>query len=166
MRLDFQVFRPEGLVTARGMERLRFALRLQVLDTHYHELGGLYDRLREARRITAKGGHLCLEVPHPDGLPARVFGARWSQIDAPRHLSYFTRATLADMLQRCGYRLVHTETFQIPLLLGFSVMQAFGATRMGRMGLFDGILAGLASLPFLLAYPVMDEFMYAVAEAE
>ena len=25
VRLDFQVFRPEGLVTARGMERLRFA---------------------------------------------------------------------------------------------------------------------------------------------
>jgi hypothetical protein len=33
------------------LERLRFALRLQALDVHYHELGGLYDRLREARRV-------------------------------------------------------------------------------------------------------------------
>ncbi len=35
----------------RELERLRFALRLQALDVHYHELGGLYDRLREARRV-------------------------------------------------------------------------------------------------------------------
>jgi proteasome accessory factor A len=33
------------------LERLRFAVRLQALDVHYHELGGLYDRLREARRV-------------------------------------------------------------------------------------------------------------------
>jgi hypothetical protein len=33
------------------LERLRFAVRLQALDVHYHELGGLYDRLREDRRV-------------------------------------------------------------------------------------------------------------------
>jgi hypothetical protein len=34
-----------------GLERLRFAVRLQALDMHYHELGGLYDRLRQAGRL-------------------------------------------------------------------------------------------------------------------
>jgi proteasome accessory factor A len=33
------------------LERLRFAVRLQALDVHYHELGGLYDRLRQAGRL-------------------------------------------------------------------------------------------------------------------
>jgi ubiquinone/menaquinone biosynthesis C-methylase UbiE len=122
--------------------------------------------LSEARRITKQGGHVAVEIPFIEGLPARLFGSRWSQVDAPRHLSYFTRATLGEMLKRCGYRLVHTETFQIPLIIGFSVLQACGATRMGRIGLLEGILAGLGALPFLLAYPLMDEFMFAVAEAE
>jgi SAM-dependent methyltransferase len=122
--------------------------------------------LTEARRITRKGGHLAVEVPYIEGLPARMFGSRWSQVDAPRHLSYFTRAALAEMLKRCGYKLVHTETFQMPVLLGVSVLQALGARNVGRMGFVEGTLALFASLPFLLAYPVMDEFLFAVAEAE
>lgn len=40
-----------GADNERGLERLRLAVRLQALDVHYHELGGLYDRLREARRV-------------------------------------------------------------------------------------------------------------------
>ena len=121
--------------------------------------------LTEARRITVKGGHLGVEIPHIQGLPAKLFGTRWSQVDAPRHLSYFTRDTLAEQLKRCGYRLIYTETFQIPLLIGLSVLQAFGATRVGRLGLVESSLAAVAALPFLLAYPLMDEFMFAVAEA-
>jgi hypothetical protein len=43
----------DALAEARkaGLERLRFAVRLQALDFHYHELGGLYDRLRAAGRV-------------------------------------------------------------------------------------------------------------------
>jgi proteasome accessory factor A len=40
-----------GLGRDRALERLRFAVRLQALDVHYHELGGLYDRLRDSRRV-------------------------------------------------------------------------------------------------------------------
>jgi hypothetical protein len=40
-----------GVDQPRELERLRFAVRLQALDMHYHELGGLYDRLCEARRV-------------------------------------------------------------------------------------------------------------------
>jgi hypothetical protein len=43
----------DALVQARkvGLERLRFAVRLQALDVNYHELGGLYDRLHSAGRV-------------------------------------------------------------------------------------------------------------------
>ena len=122
--------------------------------------------LTEARRITKPGGHVAIEIPFVESVPARLFGSRWSQIDAPRHLNYFTRDTLALLLQKTGYRLVHTQTFQVPFNLGMSVLQAFGATRIGRLGLLESGLAVLSSLPFLLAYPWMDEFMFAVARAE
>jgi hypothetical protein len=40
-----------GMVRTEEVERLLFAVRLQALDIHYHELGGLYDRLRAAGRM-------------------------------------------------------------------------------------------------------------------
>jgi hypothetical protein len=33
--------------------------------------------LMEARRITKKGGHVGIEIPFIEGLPARMFGSRW-----------------------------------------------------------------------------------------
>lgn len=40
-----------GLSRAGAHERLLFATRLQALDLAYHELGGLFDRLRDAGRM-------------------------------------------------------------------------------------------------------------------
>ena len=40
-----------NLYEASECDRLRFAVRLQALDIHYHELGGLYDRLHAAGRM-------------------------------------------------------------------------------------------------------------------
>lgn len=122
--------------------------------------------LAEARRITKPGGHIWIEVPRTDCLAARVFGSRWSQVDAPRHLIHFTRETLSAMLERSGYKVIHAGTFQIPLLIGMSVLQAFGATRVGNLGLVDSALVFLSALPLQLAYPWLDEFMCVCARAE
>jgi ubiquinone/menaquinone biosynthesis C-methylase UbiE len=122
--------------------------------------------LAEAHRITKKGGHVWVEVPLVDSLPSRIFKSRWSQVDAPRHLVHFTRETLTKMLESSGYKVERIGTFQIPLLIGLSVLQSLGATRVGSLGAIDGILTGAFALPFALAYPWMDEFMYAVARAE
>jgi proteasome accessory factor A len=46
-----QALAKPGIAGARQLDRLRFAVRLQALDINYHQLGGLYDRLRDARRI-------------------------------------------------------------------------------------------------------------------
>ncbi|HVZ32863.1 MAG TPA: class I SAM-dependent methyltransferase [Polyangiaceae bacterium] len=122
--------------------------------------------LAEARRVTKKGGHLAVEVPFIEGLPAKLFGPYWSQVDAPRHLLHFTRATLEELLSRSGFRLIHTETFQVPMLVGMSVVQALGHRRVGRMGLLERVMISAASLPFFLLYPWLDEFIFAVAEAQ
>jgi SAM-dependent methyltransferase len=121
--------------------------------------------LAEARRITRPGGHLWIEVPRTDSVPARLFGARWSQVDAPRHLVHFTQNTLSAMLERSGYEVVHVGSFQIPLLIGMSVLQALGATRVGNLGVVDSALMFLSALPLQLAYPWLDEFMCVCARA-
>jgi ubiquinone/menaquinone biosynthesis C-methylase UbiE len=121
--------------------------------------------LAEARRITVRGGYLAIEIPCVESIPARLFGSRWSQIDAPRHLIHFTRKTLTAMLERTGFELVSTETFQIPYVIGLSVLQAFGHRGLGRLNFWDRTLAMLATLPFLPFVPFLDEFRFAVARA-
>jgi ubiquinone/menaquinone biosynthesis C-methylase UbiE len=122
--------------------------------------------LQEARRITATGGHVVIEIPYIEGLPAKLFGSRWSQVDAPRHLVHFTRATLKEMLSRSGYELVNLQTFQIPYVIGFSALQALGHRKLGAMGFWGRTLVMLASLPFVPVFPVLDEFIFAVGRAK
>jgi SAM-dependent methyltransferase len=121
--------------------------------------------LAEARRITKPGGHISIEVPFTDGLAARIFGTRWTQLDPPRHLMHFTKHTLGDMLARSGYEVVDISTFQFPLMIGFSAVQWLGVKPVGGPNPFELGLALLASLPFYLAYPWMDEFMHVTARA-
>jgi proteasome accessory factor A len=64
-----------GVAGARQLERLRFAVRLQALDVNYHQLGGLYDRLRDARRVehvvvTAADVDRATREPPPGGRAA------------------------------------------------------------------------------------------------
>jgi SAM-dependent methyltransferase len=42
-------------------------------------------------------------------LNARVQKARWRLIHPPTHLQYFTRDSLGQLLDRCGFRVVHVE---------------------------------------------------------
>jgi ubiquinone/menaquinone biosynthesis C-methylase UbiE len=121
--------------------------------------------LEEARRITKPGGYVSIEVPLSDCLPARIFGARWTQFDAPRHLMHFSKKTLADMLQRSGYEVVHVETFQIPPMIGFSVMHCLGFRMLGGPNIWQAGLGVLFAAPFYLAYPWLDEFMHVMARA-
>ncbi|HKU39819.1 MAG TPA: class I SAM-dependent methyltransferase [Polyangiales bacterium] len=121
--------------------------------------------LREARRITRPGGYLTIEVPCVESLPARMFGSCWSQVDSPRHLIHFTEKTLTEMLRREGWELVHTQTFGIPYVIGFSVLQALGFRHLGRLTAWERALAMLVSLPFILIAPLVDEFRFAVARA-
>jgi ubiquinone/menaquinone biosynthesis C-methylase UbiE len=121
--------------------------------------------LREARRITADDGYITIEVPCVESLPARLFGSCWSQVDAPRHLIHFTEKTLTEMLRRTGWELVHTETFGIPYVIGFSVLQALGFKHLGRLTVWERTLAMLVSLPFILVFPFVNEFRFAVARA-
>ncbi len=48
----------------------------------------------------APGGIIVIAAPNPDSLQLRLFGSRWTHVDAPRHLQLIPLALLAqDMLQ-------------------------------------------------------------------
>lgn len=67
--------------------------------------------LEAAARALAPGGVLVLAAPNPDALQRRVFGARWTHIDAPRHLFLLPLPTLIGLCMRLGLEpLLQTTT--------------------------------------------------------
>jgi len=58
--------------------------------------------LRRLLRWLAPGGLLIVEVPNAGGLGARLFGASWSAVELPRHLSHFTPGTLTRAVEQAG----------------------------------------------------------------
>jgi 2-polyprenyl-3-methyl-5-hydroxy-6-metoxy-1,4-benzoquinol methylase len=59
--------------------------------------------LAECWRILRPGGHLLIRVPSLDSLDARLFGPYWSGLDAPRHLTVFSRKTVKRLLSISGF---------------------------------------------------------------
>lgn len=119
-----------------------------------------------ARRIIKPGGHLAIEIPHIEGLPARIFRSRWGMLDIPRHLIFYSPETLSKLLERCGFRLVHVQTFGLPFSIGASFALALGNKRLGRMNTLESLFVGLTGGLFIPFFPFMHEFMFAVARAE
>ena len=60
--------------------------------------------LREVRRVLKDDGCLFLAVPTIDSPAARLFKGYSAYVDVPRHLYFFTAATLTRMLERAGFR--------------------------------------------------------------
>jgi SAM-dependent methyltransferase len=120
----------------------------------------------EARRISRKGAHLVVEVPYASGFPARLFGSCWSQLDVPRHVAFYTPQTLGAMLGRCGYRVIHAETFGAPFSAAVSVLQALGRTQLGQLRAIDVLMLFAVGMPLLPFFPWLHEFMFVIAQAE
>jgi SAM-dependent methyltransferase len=124
------------------------------------------DVLREARRVVRTGGHIAIEIPYIDGLPGRTFGPRWGALDLPRHLVFYSKKTLEQMLSETGFRLIHLRTFGIPLSIGVTFASLIGCRRLNRMSSLGGLLMGLSALPFVPFTALLPEFLFAVARAE
>ncbi len=120
----------------------------------------------EARRISKKGAHLVVEVPYASGLPARLFGSCWSQLDVPRHVAFYTPQTLGAMLGKCGYQVIHAGAFGAPFSAAISVLQAMGCTQLGRLRAIDMFLLFTVGIPLLPFFPWLHEFMFVIARAE
>jgi SAM-dependent methyltransferase len=152
--------------TLRGAHLDAASFDLVTMNEYLEHEPDPLETLIEARRIAKKGAHLVVEVPHSSGLPARLFGSCWSQLDVPRHLIFYSPEALRAMLSRAGFRLLHVKPFGAPFSIGISLLQTLGFTRLGRLNALDTILLIMAGLPFLPFVPLLPEFMLCVAQAE
>ena len=68
------------------------------------------DLLGECWRILKPGGILVVVTPNADSLGRRYFGANWTVFEPPRHLTVFSRKTLAQATSRAGIPNAKTRT--------------------------------------------------------
>lgn len=59
--------------------------------------------LAAAARVLVPDGIIVLHTPNAGGVPARLRGAQWHQIEPLEHLYYFTGQTLGCLLERTGF---------------------------------------------------------------
>jgi 2-polyprenyl-3-methyl-5-hydroxy-6-metoxy-1,4-benzoquinol methylase len=92
--------------------------------------------LSRAATLLRSGGMLVIAVPNFGSWQRRVFGARWFQLDLPRHLQHFDARTLAALVRRAGLRPVGTTTASMRPSILFSLQYvAFGRARWTGRGL-------------------------------
>lgn len=84
-------------------DRVTLNSTLEHLEAPRETLAALLGLLRP-------GGALFASIPNVEGREARLFGARWFDLDPPRHRTFFTRAHLARLLGEVGYEAVRFAT--------------------------------------------------------
>lgn len=119
--------------------------------------------LAECKRITRPGGYIAIEVPLISAFGARLFGNFWSQLDLPRHLTFFTEHTLARMLEQTGFEVLSVRT--LPGSIAMSLLHLLGYERIGKMTTVDIVLSIFATIPLLPFAPFLHEFVYVIARA-
>ena len=74
--------------------------------TLWHVVEHLHEPLhvmQKLRRLLKPDGILVAECPNIGSISAKLFGARWQPLDAPRHLYQFSGRTLRDLMRRAGF---------------------------------------------------------------
>lgn len=88
------------------------ARRYDVITLH-HVLEHVHDpvaTLAACRELLAPGGAVVVTTPNAGGRAHRRFGRDWLQLDVPRHLVLFTRASLRAAAGKAGFSKVSTRT--------------------------------------------------------
>jgi 2-polyprenyl-3-methyl-5-hydroxy-6-metoxy-1,4-benzoquinol methylase len=114
-----------ALARAKGHEVISAQVAGEVLEqgsfdvvTAFEVFEHVRDPLDEASLIatvTRPGGLLYCTTPNFDALSRRALGARWSVIEYPEHLWYFTPRTLRRWLGRAGFEAVSIGSSGISL---------------------------------------------------
>ena len=123
-----------------------------------HSLEHLPDpaaNLRQAAALLRNGGMLAVAVPNFGSWQRRMFGARWFQLDLPRHLQHFDAESLNGLLARSGLRPVGTVAVSMrPSILLSLQYAAFGRARWTGRGL--RLAAWVVAIPLWLLDRVTD----------
>ncbi len=141
-----QLSRDLGLPVFSRLEDLfaRCAGRLDLVTFHFsfEHLSSPRDLLQCAARCLRPGGRMYLAVPNFEGREARLFGARWFHLDAPRHITLFGRRLLESLLGELGFGSIRIRNLPVPTGFAGSVSYRL-CGRLNPMVWYASILPGL-----------------------
>ncbi|HEV8474139.1 MAG TPA: class I SAM-dependent methyltransferase [Methylomirabilota bacterium] len=115
--------------------------------------------LEQMLRWLTPTGLMIVEVPNAGGAGGRMFGRYWSGLDFPRHLTHFTPATMAAMVERAGGRVIGASHRTKPRYLTRSLRhwlrdQPGTRHRIALAALDSGFGRGAAKLTLELLMPI------------
>lgn len=119
----------EGIdLTAAGVQHTREQFKLGAVQADFlaHDYGArrfdvvcLWDTIEHLRAphsyvekiasLTERGALLAITTANADSVNARLRGAKWRMIHPPTHLHYFSRSTIARLLERHGFEVVYNR---------------------------------------------------------
>jgi SAM-dependent methyltransferase len=74
------------------------------LSQTLEHLSFLNECLLEYKRLLKVDGQLIMKFPNINCLQAKIWKSRWRGIEAPRHLSYFSKKTVKQLLINSGFK--------------------------------------------------------------
>lgn len=77
----------------------------QVLEHLHRPL----ETLGAIRDLLTPQGRLILSVPNVESRAAEFFGNAWIGVDLPKHMLHFSRATLRQMVEKAGFRVLSVQ---------------------------------------------------------
>ena len=131
---------PSAFASAYARERLGLDVRreeLMTADLPQGRFGAVFmgdviehipdapAALRRAHRLLAPGGVLAMALPDAGSRVARLMGRRWWSV-IPTHVHYFTRRSMATMLDRQGFDLLEVATAPKAFTVGYYVDRVSG----------------------------------------
>lgn len=118
----------------------------------------------DAARLLRPGGLLAIAVPNFGSWHRRLFGSAWFQLDLPRHLQHFDRASLSALVEAADLRPVEiTAASMRPSPLGSLQYATLGSLRFEGRG-FRILAWALAPLLFLSDRVLEGDCLHLVAE--
>ena len=108
--------RPGLRVFNKPLEECGLSAKSFDLVTLWHSIEHVEDPaalLRLVAGLVKDDGRVFLAFPNAESWDLRLFGARWFHLDPPRHLHYFSPATMGRLLASCGLKVERVGQFSL-----------------------------------------------------
>lgn len=135
-RLGLDV-RTDDLFTAPLPERHFDAVVLGDVIEHLPRPGEALDRIE---RLLAPGGVAWFALPDSGSRLARMLGARWWSV-IPTHVQYFTRGSIATLLEHHGFEVLEVATAPKAFTVGYYLSRIEGYSKPAGRALVRGARA-------------------------
>lgn len=145
----------QGRILYKKLEDCRFPEKSFDIITMFQSLEHFFNLksiLEEVRRILKDNGILYICVPNSDFFESRLFGKYCYNLEAPRHLYFFTRESLNSLLLKNGFQMKRmlAKSFSELMLTPLSFYYSTCYFLREKFGFFNKILEPLIFTPLVV----------------